>query len=270
MKIKSLKLKIILLSTSVILFFGMLAILFVFFEGFSVLKKQGIQNLSEVTAVQTVALSTTFENARTRIDHLAHNNSVTPYLEHSEAESAADVLRHFELNNRDEVFSVIYLMDTDGLTLVSTDPRFTGNNYEFREYFQTAMTGETDVYTAKGVTSNEVGYYFSAPVYSASNTIIGVIVGKATPEYIHTPLEILADEEEDIMLTDDKGIVLYSKEEERLYASLGELTEEELSNIEDKRQYEGIKIESLGYKPVKEELDKASTTSIIEHDTTLG
>lgn len=55
----------------------------------------------------------------------------------------------------------VYLMDTSGLTVLSTKNEngltFKGNNYSFRPYFKRAIDGQTIVYPAVGVTTGKEG-----------------------------------------------------------------------------------------------------------------
>ena len=67
-------------------------------------------------------------------------------------------------NNIGDNYSAIYVMDLEGKVLASTDTTFIHKNYAFRDYFTQSIKG--DVYTdiSIGVTSGELGYYFSSPI----------------------------------------------------------------------------------------------------------
>ena len=65
---------------------------------------------------------------------------------------------------------VIYLMDTQGLTLAASnwdaERSFIGNNFAFRPYFYNALRGDTGVFFGLGNTSFKRGYYFGSAVYA--------------------------------------------------------------------------------------------------------
>ncbi len=79
--------------------------------------------------------------------------------------------------------TVIYVLDTKGLTLASTNRNtpesFLGKNYAVRPYFKEAMRGEHGHYFAMGLTSSIPGYYVSQPLFNANGDILGVLALKA-------------------------------------------------------------------------------------------
>ena len=64
---------------------------------------------------------------------------------------------------------VIYLMDTQGLTLAASnwegERSFSGNNFSFRPYFRDALQNGTGEFFGLGNISFKRGYYFGSPVY---------------------------------------------------------------------------------------------------------
>ena len=68
--------------------------------------------------------------------------------------------------------SIVYVMDNEGtVTASSKTPsgkRLTGNNYKFRPYFVNAVKGKNARYAALGVTTNQRGLYFSAPIFDST------------------------------------------------------------------------------------------------------
>jgi len=80
---------------------------------------------------------------------------------------------------------LVYVMNTDG-TVVACSPygdgdTLTGNNYAFRAYFLQALAGHPNVDIALGVTTDQRGLYFAAPVIEPEGPpeILGVAVVKA-------------------------------------------------------------------------------------------
>ncbi|MDD4956842.1 MAG: PAS domain S-box protein [Candidatus Omnitrophica bacterium] len=77
--------------------------------------------------------------------------------------------------------TVAYIMDANGTVIASSNRHdndsFVGENYAFRPYFKTAISGEPGYYFGKGVTSGKRGFYASFPVRGSSG-IAGVAVIK--------------------------------------------------------------------------------------------
>ena len=74
---------------------------------------------------------------------------------------------------------VIYLMDTQGLTLAASnwdaERSFVGNNFAFRPYFNDAVKSGSGEFFGLGTISFKRGYYFGGAVY-AEGQVGGVIV----------------------------------------------------------------------------------------------
>jgi PAS domain S-box-containing protein len=161
-----------------------------------------------------------------------------------------------EYTEKDKRYLAIYLLDEKGMGLVSTDPRFVGQDYSFRDYFKKAINGKPYVDVAIGSVSKQFGYYFSTPVFSKDeNSVIGVVVLKVDPSFINIPIinsEIAKNNT--VMLVDDSGIVLYSNEENRDQKSLGTLTEKELNNLKVNNRFLGKEIIPLGYDTVQQSI----------------
>ncbi|MDZ7792998.1 MAG: hypothetical protein U5P10_04690 [Spirochaetia bacterium] len=82
---------------------------------------------------------------------------------------------------------IAYVLDTNGICRASIGTgqlasQMVGESYEFRPYFTEAMQGTPYVGFASGVTTGQIGVYFSAPVHSGTG-IVGVLVLKADPAY---------------------------------------------------------------------------------------
>lgn len=173
-------------------------------------------------------------------------------------------LQHFDIGGR---YSSIYLIAPDGTTLVSTDPSFVGNNYGFREYFQKALNGRPSVDVVRGVTSGQLGYYFSHPILHEGE-VIAVAVAKMTPDTIHDFI-VFDDslDEAHIMFVEENGVIVHTDQDNRLYHSLGSLDDTSKKNITEKRRFDGLDIAPLQYDIVQQNLNSISETTLIDfHD----
>ena len=251
-KLYSLRLKVVSVSAVIILFFGTLAISFVFFRGLSAITDQSKEDIKDLIEIQSTQVDMVFDFVEETVENIATSDDIVAYVERGALESEnAFIVNELELHDHSGMFSAIYIMDPSGLTVVSTDPTFTGKNYGFREYFKKSISGEPFVYVARGVTSKKVGYYFSHPIRSADHEIIAVLVGKANTEYVHAPLNNFEVEGGDIIFTDQNGVILYTRKEDRLFNSIGELTEEEKQLIETNRQFDDLEISPIEYQVIK-------------------
>ena len=78
--------------------------------------------------------------------------------------------------------SAAFIMNKDGLCILSSATKFIGKNYGFRPYFKQALKSGFGLYAARGVTSGKIGIYYSVAMYSDSR-IIGVAVLKFSPSF---------------------------------------------------------------------------------------
>jgi len=209
-----------------------------------------------------VSLKDPLEQTTIKIEaNIKVGQGTTSILEQDAQTAEADldlanrILERFNDYNIDNIYSAIYLMNTDGLTLISTDASFVGKNYAFRDYFQQALLGESVVDMAQGITSLELGYYFAEPVKADSGKVIGVIVTKLKPNVVHEIIPLAySDSNTNIFLVDDYGMVLYSTNSEKSLRSLGQLTAEQLKIIEEKKRFVEVNQEPLDYDMVLQAL----------------
>jgi len=137
--------------------------------------------------------------------------------------------------------SVCYLMDDKGNTIASSNrnsPKsFVGKNYGFRPYFQEAVSGNPSIYMALGVTSGLRGIYYGYPVYGKDqNTPSGVVVIKTSIGDMENKL-FRQNVAGTLSFTDSHGVVFASNREDWLYHSLWKLTDKDISEISQSRQF---------------------------------
>ena len=115
--------------------------------------------------------------------------------------------------------SVTYLMDADGMTVVSSNRKdadsFVGKSYRFRPYFQEAVQGQPGHYFALGITSGKMGFYSSYPVQNRLGKVLGVVTMKKDLDDIQTffsqyPFCFLISPEGIILLSSIPAMVLKS------------------------------------------------------------
>lgn len=133
--------------------------------------------------------------------------------------------------------SDVYLLDTDGLTIASSnylkERSFLGRSYEFRPYFTQAVVGGLGRYFALGTASLERGYFYSAPVWQ-DETVIGVLTLKFTVDAFE---EAWRGGLNDIIVSDLNDIVFMSSRESWHFRTLSDLSPAVLAEVANTQQY---------------------------------
>jgi len=135
---------------------------------------------------------------------------------------------------------VCYLMTHEGDTIASSNRNapdsFVGKNFDFRPYFQQAIRGAPATYLALGTTSGRRGAYYSHPVYGRQpGTVVGVAVIKASIEQVEK--ELIAGNDEIVMVSDPHGIVFISNRKSLLYRSLSKLSAQQSDQVDRSLQF---------------------------------
>lgn len=239
-------------ATRAFLALAVLSLIVVLFSGMTVYLNLAGQTLKEARAhsgniTHLLADQTTsfIRNRTHAVKLMAGENTVVAHLLAANQDSlqlSQPVLRRFCDNLG---ASICYLMNRQGLAVADNRPpenTIVGNNYGFRPYFQQAVTGNSYVFLALGVTTKKRGIYFSTPVYDGSN-IIGVAVIKFPPTQIEEYFMGLSGQ---AALVDGHGIVFAASESEWLYKSLFQLSPVQLNRIVGSRQFGDAAPDSIG------------------------
>ncbi len=118
------------------------------------------------------------------VRQLSSDATVTQILaEPSEENSLWATERFQKILDTNPFYEYVYLMDADGLTLVSVQqdglPSVAGKNFADRDYFINAMAGEPYIDALVGRVSKKLGFYFTAPVFAEDNgEVVGVVAIK--------------------------------------------------------------------------------------------
>jgi diguanylate cyclase (GGDEF)-like protein/PAS domain S-box-containing protein len=145
---------------------------------------------------------------------------------------------------------IAYVLDTQGICTAAVGRNekaaaMVGESYEFRPYFQNAAQGKFHVGFASGVTTGEIGIYFSAPI-RVVNSIVGVVVLKTNPAFLKYTLE---SEELPFALVSANGVIISANRNDWLYTGLYPLSEDLLEQLSRTRQYEGLSLKAEGILP---------------------
>jgi two-component system C4-dicarboxylate transport sensor histidine kinase DctB len=136
--------------------------------------------------------------------------------------------------------SVIYALDDKGLTIISSNweesNSFIGKNYAFRPYFKDAIKGGTGRFYGMGVTSQLPGYYLSH-VVQKNNAVLGVAVVKVD---LSTLDEASHSGSEEVIVTDENGVIFFSSRADWKYRPLRLLSPEPEAQLKATRQYDAV------------------------------
>jgi len=140
----------------------------------------------------------------------------------------------------------IYLMDTDGLVLASSNydrqHSFVGKNYGFRPYFKAAMDGERGNYFGIGATTGRQGYFVSEPVIDSTSKVMGVITIKLDASELQQTWE---EGDEKVLASNADGIVVLASNRAWLFGALNELSPEALGRIKATKQFGTMTVKQL-------------------------
>lgn len=159
-----------------------------------------------------------------------------------------------ELNLRLESFAeqsgvdAIYLMDSVGMTIAasnwSEEQTFIGNNYGFRPYFKSALSGLRGLFFAIGATTQEPGFFVAEPVYAPDGNTAGVIALKVDL----TPLtRAWREGGETLLASDARGVAILASHPGWTYRSLAPLSKEVREEIAAEKQFADEPLDPLDF-----------------------
>lgn len=265
-KIKfNLKNKIIISIFLVIFIFGSIAT----YAVYSYTKKTFLDNARNALELSVISqgneVGLIFKNSELLVQTMAEMPDIVDYLNSDYRIQDQRILQHLKIYNIGNNYSAIYLINKNGITIASTDESFVGNDYSFRDYFQEAIRGNHFVDVSIGVTSGELGYYFSHPIRLNENSpALGVAVVKLRPNVVNEHIKLIQDvPSKKIMLTDSFGVILYSNITDRIYKSLGNISDVAKQEIKNKKRFSNIEIKPLQYDILQKQLKEIDDESFV-------
>ncbi|NGN44790.1 sensor histidine kinase [Mesorhizobium sp. CGMCC 1.15528] len=133
--------------------------------------------------------------------------------------------------------AVIYVIGLDGIAVSASNWReptsFVGNDYQFREYFQRAMTEGNAEHFALGTVSKRPGLYISRRVDGASGQL-GVVVVKLEFDQVEADWNATGRVS---YVVDRRGIVLITSLPSWRFMTVGEIAADKLVAIRESLQF---------------------------------
>jgi PAS domain S-box-containing protein len=208
-------------------------------------RDSGLQDLKD-RAAESLALkrnSILAETARYRYLPfvLATDERIKELLRDPSAQVHIDEAnRHLEALNDEAGSMYLYVLNTDGLCLASSNWRdaksFVGNNYRIRPYFKDAIVGANGEghYYAVGITSGKPGFHWARRVDDETG-IVGVTVVKLDLKKLESAWQ---SDDERVGVMDQAGMIFLSGVPEWQHTPLMPLSQSDIERILVEKQYE--------------------------------
>jgi serine/threonine protein kinase/HAMP domain-containing protein len=167
---------------------------------------------------------------------------------------------------------LMYLMNAQGLALVSSEPGVAGVNYKFREYFQEAVKGRSfKTGIIVGSTDGKRGMYYANPVFDEAGRVAGVIVLRIKASTIGDILdEVKADTGRVPFMIDGDGVLIHYPDAAQLHHSLDTLAATAQQRIAADQRFRKPRIDSLRMPMLARSLVGATRPGYISYFSTLS
>lgn len=250
--------KLLITVVGLLLIFGTTATLIVYLQTRNILFEHQIENHTFITDSSAIELELIFNQSKRLVHSVALDPDVINNLENN-LEPNEEIVNKLNLYNIENRYLAVYILDTDGNVVASTDPDFYADNVNFRHYFQIALNQEEYIEMALGTSQGEPGYYYSHIIRSERGKTLGVAVMKMSQSKIDTRMQQINNSpynkyKAKFYLVNKFGIIINSPREDFLYKSLGDLTLTAQQELKDSKQFLDHKIEPLEYQQVQNAL----------------
>ncbi|MHB9369547.1 two-component sensor histidine kinase AauS [Pseudomonas amygdali] len=201
----------------------------------------GIKSLRETGERQLELHARTVESEISKYTYLPSvlelESSVSQLLNEPSPELQQQVNRYLEGMNRRSGSRAIYVMDTTGRVLATSNWRdsdsYQGEDLSFRAYFQDAVRGLPGRFYGIGTTTGESGYYLAHGLEDKGR-IIGVAVIKVRLEALEERWQRARLE---AFVSDENGIIILSSDPARRLKSVRPLTPQVKERLARSLQY---------------------------------
>ena len=246
----------ILFSLTVLGAFATIVCIYLTFHFSSLLLQDQVERKEGQRDIQVVSskLDVFLENQQRLVTTVAGLPKLRQYMRAPSRPLETEGRYLLDLVCRTQQASICYALDAEGTIVIhNTDigpVPLKGKNYAFRPYFQNALTQNSEIYAAYGVTTRKRGIYFSRLMVEEPDDALGVMVIKLSADRID---EELRKEQRNLMLVDSRGVVFAATNPDWILKSLWPLTEVQQKQVLATRQFGDTRIESLGFEKVDNE-----------------
>jgi len=260
--------KILFWTILIVTTIGALVSILVYLRLENILMQSEKKSIHSTTHKKAREIQLILDNTALFVKMLATRVRILDYLNNPSPLLKKELVDLFDSYQRDNInYLSIYLLDATGSAHISTDRSFIGNSYSFRPYFIEAMKGNSYVEAALGKTTNTIGFYFSYPVTANDGKRVGVVAVKLEPKSVYiralgTPLD--GERVSTDMITDTKGVILFSTKKDRLLKSMGKLSPRQLNQIYTNNTYLKTAITPLWYDAAQTIISSSASIQTVE------
>jgi two-component system, NtrC family, C4-dicarboxylate transport sensor histidine kinase DctB len=230
------------------------AVLLAAFAGYHVALQSGLSNLREAAAHRLDMLATSLEGDLSRFDYLPALLEITPIVP-ALLESPTDLAlrdaanRYLNSVSASAGAEMLYVLDPGGTSLAASDwqePGTTvGQDLSFRPYVIDAIRQGRGRFYGVGITSRRPGYYLSYALRRGER-LRGVVAVKVNIEDAERGWRKLPG---DVMLIDERGVVILSTREDLKYRPLAPLEAGQRAEVQRSRPYGEARLTPLDWAP---------------------
>ena len=211
------------------------------YAGYRISEHFGIRTLNESGERQLELHARTVESELSKYTYLPSllelESSVSQLLADPSAQNRVTVNQYLEGLNRRSRSRAIYVLDTTGRVVATSNWRDTdsylGEDLSFRAYFQDAVRGQPGRFYGIGSTTGEPGYYLAHGL-EEQGKIIGVAVIKVRLEALEERWQRARLE---AYVSDENGIIILSSDPSRRLKSVRPLTADIKERLARSLQY---------------------------------
>jgi two-component system sensor histidine kinase AauS len=209
--------------------------------GFWISEHYGIRGLAENGERQLELHARAVESEISKYTYLPSllelESSVSQLLDDPTPEHRKTVNEYLEGLNRRSLSRAIYVMDTTGRVMATSNWRdvdsYLGEDLSFRAYFQNAVRGQPGRFYGIGSTNGEPGYYLAHGL-EQQGKIIGVAVVKVRLEAMEERWQRARLE---AFVSDENGIIILSSDPARRLKSVRPLSDDTKERLARSLQY---------------------------------
>jgi serine/threonine protein kinase/HAMP domain-containing protein len=228
-----------------------------------------LQRLAQSTAGRVTQLITDSQNLA---NYMAADADFIAYLQTpDEPRKALLESKLATLIKTNPDIHLMFLMDAQGLALVSSEPGVAGMNFKFREYFKEAVQGrpfKTGIIV--GSTAGKRGMYYANPVVDGAGAVIGVVVLRIKASTISDILEETAGARLMPFMIDGDGILIHHRDAAQLHRSLDTLKPDVQGRIAADQRFRKSQIDSLHMPQLAQALVGTSQSGSISYRSTIS
>ena len=229
------------------------------------------RNLERLALATSGRLSQLVEDSRRTTAYLATGDDIADLLAHPTDEAKRAVLARLSnivATNPD--LHLLTLMDARGTALVSTAPEVVGGNYAFREYFKTAMSGQSFITgIIVGSVAGRAGVYVAYPV-RRDGRVIGVIALRLRAEALDAIVDGARSLNREPFLVDGDGVLIHHRIDSLRFHSLAELSAREQAEIAADQRFRLKHVDGLGMPGLAHAMVGAKHEGTIDYRSTIS